>query len=76
VEEDVLIRLAEPADLDGVAQPAGSKDRVAVRLDAAEREADSMVVAVASGVVQRTWATTSSAVMSTNGVRSILVPAP
>jgi GNAT superfamily N-acetyltransferase len=59
VVHGVLIRPAAPSDLDGVGEVVGSADRVAVRLQAAERGDDGMLVAEVSsrivGVASVRW---------------------
>ncbi|MEV6491316.1 GNAT family N-acetyltransferase [Actinoplanes sp. NPDC051633] len=49
--DDVTIRAAAGSDLDALAELAGSRDRAEVRLQAAARGDDSMLVAVTAGVV-------------------------
>ncbi|MBQ1048145.1 GNAT family N-acetyltransferase [Micromonospora sp. C51] len=57
--DDLMIRAARHVDLDGLGELAGSRDRAEVRLQAAERGEEAMLVAVAAdhvvGVVSVRW---------------------
>lgn len=57
--DDLLIRSAQRSDLDSLGELAGSKDRAEVRIQAAERGAEDMLVAVVAdnvvGAVSIRW---------------------